>query len=300
MNKIDEGEFNSIQVIKPFLGINKEKPDSIKILFLGDMMLDRTIRTKGEISGYDYLFSCMKDIFNNHDLVVVNSEGSITNGPSVSQYAEILSPPSFRFTFYPDAVRVAKESGIDIFGIANNHIYDFHDEGVYQTQDVLNSLGIKFFGSPVDEEYRTLTISPFSKKEIVFIPFNEFYGSFDETISDIRANKDKMVIVFSHWGDEYVPASERVKRWAHSFIDEGADLVIGHHPHVIQESEMYKDKKIYYSLGNFIFDQYWEEAVRTGLAVSISIESSGEMEFEEYLLDIKKDGQTCPKKDYML
>jgi len=80
---------------------------------------------------------------------------------------------------------------------------------------------------------------------------------------------------------------------AHQLIDEGADLVIGSHPHVVQGIENYQGKKIYYSLGNFVFDQYFEEAVKNGLLVEARIDpNSGQLSFEDYPIRISKTGET--------
>lgn len=283
-----------IEVSKPII-VPPEKP--ISFLFLGDMMVDRSIRTKAENQGYDHLFACMKDFIKNYHHVIVNLEGSVTRNPSVSQGAPMLSAPSFRFTFDPQSIDAAYNAGITIFGIANNHIYDFGKEGIAETGMHFRDKGIQFFGDPQHDEYRVLTLPLFKKgiKNITFVPFNEFFGSPEETLADIVAHPDSFVVVFSHWGDEYVPPAQRLRLWAYQFIDAGADVVIGHHPHVVLESEEYNGKRIYYSLGNFIFDQYWEEAVRTGLAVGMTIDPKGGVVFEEFTLDIKRDGQTCPR-----
>jgi len=86
--------------------------------------------------------------------------------------------------------------------------------------------------------------------------------------------------------------SERTKELAHEFIDNGADLVIGSHPHVIQTKEVYKGKAIYYSLGNFIFDQYFSPYTQKGLAVEVELGSQGSLDLKEYTVEMKNSGQT--------
>jgi poly-gamma-glutamate synthesis protein (capsule biosynthesis protein) len=95
--------------------------------------------------------------------------------------------------------------------------------------------------------------------------------------SDIRALRPKVdfLIVFTHWGTEYVPTQNNDQRaMARLAIDTGADLVVGAHPHVIQPNEVYRDKPIIYSLGNFIFDEMWSDDVRTGEVLALTVQGS--------------------------
>ena len=91
-------------------------------------------------------------------------------------------------------------------------------------------------------------------------------------IKEIRPKVDFLIIT-PHWGNEYQMASSRQKNLARLAIDSGADLIIGHHPHWVQEIEEYQGKLIYYSLGNFIFDQMWSEKTRQGIIAKITIEN---------------------------
>ena len=94
----------------------------------------------------------------------------------------------------------------------------------------------------------------------------------DEVEKSIKKGKEisDYVIVNIHWGTEYKPTSNARQQYlAHLFIDNGADIIIGHHPHVIQEMEIYNNKPIFYSLGNFIFDQYWSTPTQVGLGVGL-------------------------------
>jgi poly-gamma-glutamate synthesis protein (capsule biosynthesis protein) len=101
-------------------------------------------------------------------------------------------------------------------------------------------------------------------------------------------------MVYAHWGLEYSKTpGEDLKETAHALIDQGADLIIGSHPHVIQEKEIYRGKRIYYSLGNFIFDQYFRPATRRGLAVKVVIDAKDlALSFQEFHLIMDRSGQT--------
>ena len=136
--------------------------------------------------------------------------------------------------------------------------------------------------------------------KIALVNYNQFIGSAaaEQTavvkeIKKIKAQAD-LVILYAHWGIEYDSALNGViKNLAHEFINAGADLIIGAHPHVIQSVEEYQGKKIYYSLGNFVFDQYFSEAVRQGLAVIVKINNqTKQLDFEEKKLYLQTNGQT--------
>jgi poly-gamma-glutamate synthesis protein (capsule biosynthesis protein) len=108
-------------------------------------------------------------------------------------------------------------------------------------------------------------------------------------LADIKIadqNSDQ-VIIFSHWGNEYEqkPTDQDISL-AHSFIDHGADLVIGAHPHVIQSKEIYQGKYIYYSLGNFVFDQYFDDEVRCGLVLSFDLDKTKIVKVKEEFVSL--------------
>ena len=114
---------------------------------------------------------------------------------------------------------------------------------------------------------------------IIFLAFNKTYplNCSDEeiakTIEQVKSsNPQAFLIVSIHWGEEYqLKNSISQQRLAHKMIDAGADLIIGHHPHVVQNIEIYKERLIFYSLGNFIFDQYFSKQTQQGLAVGVEV-----------------------------
>lgn len=270
--------------------------EPISLLFIGDIMLDRTIRKDGELYGYKNLFSCLEEEFSTYDEVIGNLEGTITDFESTSKNAAYQSPESFRFTFDTEAVAALKDIGLSIVSIANNHIRDFGNEGIQQTVLHLDMLGLEFFGDP-RLDGKTYVIKDIKGTSIAFIAYNEFLGTQEQTLLDLEKTKNisDVQIVFSHWGNEYVETHSNTKTLAHSFVDAGADLIIGAHPHVIQESEIYKEVPIYYSLGNFIFDQYWEESVRKGLGVHVEIQNKKITQREEVFFESTRHKGTCIK-----
>jgi poly-gamma-glutamate synthesis protein (capsule biosynthesis protein) len=257
------------------------------------MMFDRTIRSIAENQGYDYLFSCVGDYLKSFDLVVGNLEGPITENPSASSNTKPGQAGNTTFTFAPEAARALADHGIFIANLGNNHIDDFGAAGARATAEILAKVGIPSFGVPGGSIMATSTVHGV---RLAFVNFNQFLGQGDQskTIEAVRAAKKSadFVAVYAHWGEEYVAATDHEKELAHAFIDAGADAVFGSHPHVTQEIETYKEKPIYYSLGNFIFDQYWNESVRTGGGVEATLSRRGH-EFSARTFNIGRDGRTC-------
>ncbi len=249
-----------------------------RLLFVGDIMLDRSLRNRAEreSEGYATFFACASSTFSMYDIVVANLEGPVTTFPSVSRHSLINTPESFQFTMSPDILPVLREAGIDAVGVANNHIYDFGRKGLEMTRELVPASGLGYFGDPASDIYKSVTLQT-EHQAVHLVSFNEFVGTnaeaLETTLGEIAqfANSPEPVIVFAHWGNEYVPATDRVKKWARQFIDAGADAVIGHHPHVVQETEYYKGTFIAYSLGNFVFDQYFDAEVRKGGAAELVI-----------------------------
>jgi AmmeMemoRadiSam system protein B len=282
--------------------------NSTQILFVGDLMFDRGIRYYAEKNGGNsYIFSAkggpasgwetLSDFLRNNDLVVANLEGPITNNKSISAESAIGSSNNYFFTFDPGvAITLAKEN-IKLLNLGNNHILNFGKDGLYQTKKYLDKSDINYFGSPNEENSAVKYINGL---KIAFISFNQFIeNNPQQVVEEIKKQKENadLVFVFCHWGNEYeLSESENQKKLAHDFVDAGADLVIGSHPHVIQPVEIYKDKRIYYSLGNFIFDQYFDENVRNGMGVIVKINpETKQLDFSEQKFYLQSGGQTILK-----
>ncbi|MBI2612360.1 CapA family protein [Candidatus Kaiserbacteria bacterium] len=266
------------------------------IIFGGDLMFDRSIRTAMEQHGEDYIFSCIEGVLQSADLVVANLEGPITTHPSKSIGTKVGGEGNYTFTFPISAAALLFRHNVRLVNIGNNHVMNFGREGLAQTKYWLDEAGVLYFGEPdLSETDRVERISvngiPFS-----FVNWSDWTSDkTDHTVAQVReeAEKGNIVVVFAHWGDEYVPAPERVKVLARQFVDAGADIVIGAHPHVVQEHEIYQEKHIYYSLGNFVFDQYWSEAVRRGLLLRVEFTRESVASVEEIPIDNQTDRRTC-------
>lgn len=255
---------------------NVSTEDCLKMLFLGDLMLDRGIRSLIEKRGTRWLTGNIVEIFQNKDFVVANLEGCVTNKMSCSTGTKKGEKGHLSFTFDP---RQTKEilglNNINIVCLGNNHTFNFKERGLHQTQQFLEKVGCLHFGDPYDRT-KTVVYKQMKGKKIAFVTYSRFKSGLSvEEIGEIigKAKREAdLVVVYAHWGKEYkLVASEKQTVAGHHFIDIGADLIIGTHPHVIQPIEIYKEKVIFYSLGNFVFDQSFSENVRTRLAVDVCL-----------------------------
>lgn len=260
-----------------------------KILFVGDMMFDRYIRQVGYNKGEDYVFSCINNFLKDSDLVVGNLEGPITENASRSMLTTPGGDSNYTFTFPTNTAKLLSQNNIKLVNLGNNHIDNFGQEGITSTKKYLSEAGVNYFFN--NEIYRT----NIGGNKISFISYNEFGGESAQKVAQKileEKNNGQMVFVYAHWGEEYVPPPERVKKLVRSFIDVGAEMVVGSHPHIVQEKEIYKNKFIYYSLGNFIFDQYWNKEVSTGLVLEVDI-SGKKINVIEHKVSLNRDGRTC-------
>jgi poly-gamma-glutamate capsule biosynthesis protein CapA/YwtB (metallophosphatase superfamily) len=274
-------------------------PLEARILFAGDMMFDRSVRMAALEHGDDFLFSCLASTLRDADIVVANLEGPVTTHDSMSVGSIVGSGENVTFTFPTSTATLLKRHNISLVNLGNNHIMNFGREGAEQTTKWLDAAGVMHFGDPValTEAARVKQIEldsiPFS-----FVSWSDWTGGEkEEVIAQIARERamGRIVVVYTHWGDEYVSPNERIQSLAREFIDSGAEIVIGSHPHVVLEHEIYNGKYIYYSLGNFIFDQYFNEAVRKGLMLNIVFDRDGVESIVPIPTYLERDRRTCLK-----
>ena len=248
---------------------NSEKIDGdVHLLFVGDIMLDRAIAQHARKYGVDSLFAKVERLFLGTHAVIGNLEGTITDKPSISEKDTSI----LRFTFDPKFATLLKKLHFTTLSLANNHALDFGKDGYDQTKNNLHGANITTFGSPQNNDNASVRLSV-QGKTICLVGYHDLFTPDPtpalEEIKNIKSSCSHIVL-FAHWGIEYSPkASERQKMLAHKFIDAGADLIIGSHPHVVQPIEIYKNKAIFYSLGNFIFDQNFSVETKQGLTVHV-------------------------------
>jgi len=241
----------------------KESKKTASLLFFGDLMLDRGVKEQIDKNGADWLFSVLAGEENRFlqgmDDVHINLEGPfMQNCPKRG---------SMTFCFDPNLIPILKKYNFSIFNLANNHTFNMGQKGLEDTKKNLTGARLEFYDNILTKEIGGLKIS--------FIGFNDVGGQenitgIKETVKELKKISD-FVIITPHWGEEYkfLKSNLHQQKIAHDLIDSGADAIIGTHPHVAQEMEIYKNKLIFYSLGNFIFDQYFSKETQMGLGVGL-------------------------------
>ena len=257
----------------------KSGSKTASILFFGDMMLDRNVAVRIKEHGADWLFSALAGeenrFFYGMDDIHVNLEGPFAN-------FRRQTSKSIAFRFDPALIPTLKKYNFSIFDLANNHTLDMGKTGFQESKDNLTKANLTFYGDGYGISDDALTIKQIGDFKIAFIGLNDTFYPLptDKIINLIKQAKktSEFAIVSIHWGEEYkfLKSNKRQQKLARDMVDAGADIIIGHHPHVVQEMEIYHNKPIFYSLGNFIFDQYFSTETQQGLAVGLVMHESGE------------------------
>lgn len=272
----------------------------MKLLFAGDAVIQNADNFS--------LSSELSDLIKQNDFSIINFEGSLKG--SSPFFIKKIGPNVFNSD---KAISVLKEKGFNIFTLANNHIVDFGTEACKETLEKIRTAGIKSVGvgSSFEDCYQPLIIEKDDEKIAIIncchaefgvykdknIPLDAGYAWINSPVIDEKIAECKkdgcFVIVIAHAGVEFIPLPlpewrERYK----SFIDKGADLVIGGHPHTIQGQETYKEKEIFYSLGNFYFinenkksDFDWNHGL-------VAVFDTKTLNSKAYFTEIK-DNQVC-------
>jgi len=293
--------FRQSEVVDEFFGLPNQKiittpidlADSaeVAIIFGGDVMLGRHVQTLQEQSGsFTTAWELIADIFRQADLAVVNLESPFSNQPPYPD-------EGFIFKAKPANIEGLKLAGIDLVTLANNHFSNAGISGAEFTFDHLQNNNVKYLGAGhTAVEAYSGTVVEVNGLHIGFIAQSYDVGftatdhslgiatldtvKLTQSIVELKEKSDIVVAIF-HGGIEYVtyPNSDQ-KEFAYAAIDAGADLVIGHHPHWIQNIEEYKGKYIFYSLGNLIFDQNWSQSTSEGLVLEVKATKTGIKSFK--------------------
>lgn len=249
-------------------------PGEIVLTFVGDCTLgsdanfgyEGTMPAVIDAHGGDlgYVFRNVAAIFAADDFTVVNLEGTLTS-------RGLRQPKTYAFRGPPSYARILSLASIEAVNLANNHTYDYGDEGFADTLAALKGEGILWFG----EGY--ILRATINGIPIGIAGYRGFYASDGlkrQIAADIGELKSEGRIVAAcfHWGSEgsYFPDGDQLEL-AHYSIDQGADIVIGHHPHVLQGIEFYKARPIAYSLGNFAFGGNANPADKRTLVFQVKI-----------------------------
>ncbi|MCE5300621.1 MAG: CapA family protein [Spirochaetia bacterium] len=277
-------------VITPRPQIIHDRPGEIEIALTGDIMVGRRIEPYIEKEGIDYPFAGVAGELLQSDIVFGNLESPLVYGDRIDGLQKNGNKSIYLYA-QDKMARGLLESGYNILSLANNHTLDYGQEGLKQTMEILDAFGLKYTGvwkgdqSKPNEPYIMeangvrvgfLCYSRVSNES--FASSSDKWGTMPGTqsvmIRDVKNAKRKkladILIVYIHWGLEGRKVQNRQPRIARELIDKGADLVFGSHTHLFQDIERFRDRYIFYGLGNFIFDME-HEWTKTGAIVKIKV-----------------------------
>jgi len=254
------------------------------IIFGGDVMLSRVVGQKIEkYNDFSWPFKNIASRMSVADLAVVNLESPMTIGGS-----HLVKTGSFSFNADPRSVAGLNSAGIDLVSLANNHSLNQGSKGISDTQKILTENQIGFIGAGLNDlTARNAWIKEINQFKFGFLAYaypddysvatTNTPGIANMDIAKMKADIAKLkkqadiVIILMHAGTEYKNvANSQQKEFAHVAIDAGADLVVGHHPHWVQNIEKYNNKPIIYSLGNLVFDQMWSKETQDGALAEVT------------------------------
>ncbi len=266
MGAAKEYKDNTSHIIGYFTDGEPVESNMVSLTFIGDIMLSRYVGDLIEANSPYYPWNNIQALLKGSDYVVGNFEGQICAGKHDPNDAE----PPYQFSSTREAVQ-AMSDYIDIVSLSNNHTMDFGLACFAETKTTLDEIGVEHFGGYFYSD-EILRLSS-GEIEISLIGYNQFGASLDDVLELIEIESaDRFVIVYPHWGTEYVTSSTITQEaMAEQMVAAGANLVIGSHPHVIENQDLIDSSEVYYSLGNFIFDQNLP-GTNQGLAVGVIIE----------------------------
>jgi poly-gamma-glutamate synthesis protein (capsule biosynthesis protein) len=243
------------------------------IIFVGDVMLARDVEGHIQREGGNYPFLNLSFLKNNQSYVVANFEASI---PKFHK-----KTPNYTFSFSVDKQYLKDFSlaGFTHVSLANNHSLDNGKEGLTNTKIELTNESINYFGEPNDiSTSSTISFLTLEDKKVAILGLNTILPAPDmsklEAVLDYVTQNSNYQIIYIHWGEEYENRSTLSQReFAKQLANLGADIIIGHHPHVVEEVEIINNTMVFYSLGNFIFDQYFSHEVQDGLALELFLQN---------------------------
>lgn len=261
----------------------------------------------------DSLFSNVKGYLSGADLLFGNYEGTLTDYAYSSK--TMGRGLVFAFRTPPSYVKVLKDAGFDILNIANNHSWDFHEQGFKDTINNINNAGMNSIGKKNEIHYETV-----KGVKVAFIGFSN-YGDVHNTLLDIKEGQNlvkkakenaEIIVISVHAGaegtgarhvknaNEYFLGENRgnMIAFSHGMIDAGADLILGHGPHVARALELYKGKLIAYSLGNFLGYRTLSTAGELGKTLILEVKMNPQGDFVSgKIIPIKLDGNGVPSID---
>lgn len=263
------GDLLSWQAYQSMVAPAAEVATSTKIVFTGDVFLGRDVEDGAQQYGYDYSLALFQQPpFTDADAIVVNFESPI---PADHRPTPHLG---MRFSVATSAVPALRSAGITHAGLANNHTADYGMTGLTHTRSQLTAGDVQPFGDPVAVSTSSVAMLDTVQGPVAIVAIQAVTTTPDmatvRTLLDSLPENLAGVVAYVHWGNEYQEnASVTQQALAADLAAAGVDIVIGHHPHVVQNISQIDTVPVIYSLGNTVFDQYFSTAVQTGLMATL-------------------------------
>jgi len=283
---------------------------STTLTFVGDIMLSRDVGKIINKYNPEFPFLKIQDSISKADIAFANLESPI------SSRGEKLEK-KYTFRADPKVIDGLNFAGFDVLSLANNHALDYGTIVLEDTLEILSENNMNYIGIKQESEINSDPL--IIEKNGVKFAFLAYYDidhmknvykfnrdwypqprilNEESLIKDIQNTKNKadIIIISFHWGDEYnFIHNKRQEKIAHLAIDNDANIIIGHHPHVLQEIEEYKEGLIAYSLGNFIFDQWSHEGVKDSVILEVEIRDKRIHDYKIKLIYINDEFQAVLK-----
>ena len=244
--------------------------EEMTFIFAGDAMFGRAVYNKFHDNLREAFENLGEGFFKNYDIAMLNLEGPIVD----YEFTPDTNPNNLIMKFPKQTKDALLWLGINAVSLANNHTDNQGSKALGFTRETLSAGNITTIGDPENETDLSKTFQK-GKLKITVFAVNILANTPQlESLIEEQKNAGAFVIIFPHWGSEYQEIHNKTQEnLAHAWIDAGADMVIGSHPHVVQDIERYRTKPIIYSLGNFLFDQTFSESTQKGLIVKGTVKN---------------------------
>lgn len=259
------GSLQSFEQIKS-LPVVPDQPTALHLV--GDVMLARRVETLSDIYGSNFPYQRLPTM-GTSTVLIGNFEGATPD--------KHVHTPDLTFNFSVDQIylKALADYGFSQMSLANNHALDFGFQGYHESRQALRSVSIAPFGDPAGLATTSISSVALASSTVHLIGINAVTKApsadvLQGLVNQLPTHDADLVVAYIHWGSEYsLKHNQNQEQMARTLIDNGVDMVIGHHPHVVQDIARYKQGLIFYSLGNFIFDQYFSPSVQEGLGVTL-------------------------------
>ncbi len=263
------------------------------------------LKNNSNIDPYDQIIQYVKNEFTTSDINILNLEEAITN-------SKIHQQKEYAFASDSAHVKLLKKLNINIVNLANNHFMDYYNKGALDTIQALEDNSIEYCGGGRNIEHASQLKTIYKNNITVGFLGYAIVGRgsratiisgtnpYDKEVTQKQISNAKdlcdILVISSHWGKEreYNPSKEQIET-AKVFINAGADIILGHHPHVIQEAREYKNKLIFYSLGNFIFGGNTNPTDKNGLIAKIELNKQGIINYRQIPIITHTNSRTIPQ-----